>query len=388
MNTRSENRELMTLPKAADIPALFENGGADPILARIKEEVDKFEPDLSTVTGRKAIASMAFKVARSKTTLDDLGKKLGEDIRGKLKTIDNERKKIKDKLDALKNDVRKPLDEWEEKEKKRIEGIKARISDLRNFVGAITAENPFPDSSLLKKKLAELNDIEIYESFGELAPEAGNAKASAVTQVEARLSIVEAEEKRKAEDERKKGIQAKIDDIKRLPLNYVNSCQEALETALKDAEAIVITEGGYQEFVEEAAEAKREAISKLKEMHSATVKKEEADWERAEDEKRLVKEREDLEKDKQDFKTKKEEVETPVSEEPKEEEKTAGFRGGTPLSLEVERRQETIAALALLLRGEGIENQLISERIYGAIERGEIPHVRLDGQSSEASLDY
>lgn len=50
-------------------------------VAKVRAEVDAFEPDLTTDKGRKAIASLAYKVSQSKTALDEAGKALTEEKR-------------------------------------------------------------------------------------------------------------------------------------------------------------------------------------------------------------------------------------------------------------------------------------------------------------------
>ncbi|WP_277750417.1 hypothetical protein [Croceibacterium ferulae] len=42
---------------------------------------------MTTAKGRKAIASLAAKVARTKTAIDDAGKKLNEEARAKINAV-------------------------------------------------------------------------------------------------------------------------------------------------------------------------------------------------------------------------------------------------------------------------------------------------------------
>ena len=118
----------------ADIVAMFKDGGAqiDPILARIEAEVRSHAPDLTTDKGRKAIASLAYKVSQSKTALDNAGKKLTEDQKQAIAAVDAARKKIRDRLDLLRDEARKPLTDWEAAEDARAERIKETLSNLRN----------------------------------------------------------------------------------------------------------------------------------------------------------------------------------------------------------------------------------------------------------------
>ena len=52
------------------------------------------EADVSTPGGRQVIRSTAYKIARSKTALDEMGKGLGEDMRAKVNAINADRKRI------------------------------------------------------------------------------------------------------------------------------------------------------------------------------------------------------------------------------------------------------------------------------------------------------
>ena len=99
---------------------VFTGPNLDELLAKIRQETATIVPDVSTAGGRKEIASLAYKVARSKTTIDDAGKTLVEDWKNQAKVVEAARKKARDYLDALKDEVRKPLDDWEA-EQARIE---------------------------------------------------------------------------------------------------------------------------------------------------------------------------------------------------------------------------------------------------------------------------
>ncbi len=60
----------------------------DKTLKDIKEKVMAFVPDTSTAKGRKDIASLAYKVAQSKTWLDNCGKNLVAEWKEKSKKVD------------------------------------------------------------------------------------------------------------------------------------------------------------------------------------------------------------------------------------------------------------------------------------------------------------
>lgn len=112
---------------------IFNGRNIESILSKVAEEVRTEESDISTDKGRKEIASRAYKIARSKTFLDDLGKKLGEDAQAKLNAINSERKKCREFLDSLKDEIRKPLTEWEQSEKRRVENHEREILKIKEL---------------------------------------------------------------------------------------------------------------------------------------------------------------------------------------------------------------------------------------------------------------
>jgi len=112
--------EITLLPDLIDSVAVFTGEGLDDFLSKIKAETDKFVPDTTTAKGRKEIASMGYKVALSKTALDGLGKKLVEDWKNQAAKVDASRRKSREFLDNLRDEVRKPLTEWEVVEETRI----------------------------------------------------------------------------------------------------------------------------------------------------------------------------------------------------------------------------------------------------------------------------
>lgn len=111
-------------------PVVVYSGGLDETLDKIAKEAKSITTDISTEEGRKEIKSLAFKIARSKTLLDDMGEKLGEEARLKVNAINADRKKVRDFLDNLKSEVRKPLTDWEEADEARIAAHEFLISKI------------------------------------------------------------------------------------------------------------------------------------------------------------------------------------------------------------------------------------------------------------------
>ena len=132
-----ENCALIVAEKL-DIAVVFSETGMTKLLKEIETKAMAHVPDIDSEQGRKDIVSMAYKVTRSKTLIDDLGKGVVSDWKKKAKAIDGHRKIARNFLDNLKDQVRQPLADWEtkqitiEKEAEMLEQIKTddRVTSL------------------------------------------------------------------------------------------------------------------------------------------------------------------------------------------------------------------------------------------------------------------
>lgn len=274
------------------IPAeLFDGKGLDPILQRIKDQVTGFVPNLETATGRKEIASMAHKVAKSKVILDDLGKSLVAGWKEKAKTVDNERKRMRDYLDALKDEVRQPLTEWEEEERARVEKIESIINETRG-AGEFTAQNwiTLPPEAMADR-LKEIKAISIDESFGDHAGLAARVKDEAIVRIE---QAIGQREKHDAE-------QAELARLRK----------EAAEREAKEREERIAAEAANRAREEAEAKAKAEA-DRVERERLESEKKVELD--RLAAEQRAKAEADRIEREKQEEIRKREEAERQVKE--------------------------------------------------------------------------
>lgn len=192
----NETTELIALPpKETALQVYTTPAGLDPYLAKIKDELDAFVPDVSTKKGRDAIASIAYRVAKGKTALDNIGKELVAELKDVPKKIDAERKRMRDLLDQWKDEVRAPLTAWEEAEAAREARHKAGIEwfQLR------AKEHHDLDASELRATLAEVDARAVDEAWQEYEAEAHRAKARALEALTAALAAREKQEAEQAE---------------------------------------------------------------------------------------------------------------------------------------------------------------------------------------------
>ena len=165
----SEAKDLVAI-KVLTPEIVFAPGGVDEILGKIENEVRSFKGDISTLGGRTAIASMAYKIARSKTALDDLGKHLVSDWKAKASAVDAERRTIRERLDTLKDEVRKPLTDWENADKMRIEAHEKAILDLQALLD-FGGEQPSSDQAAERIVILSDRPVRQWEEFSERGSE-------------------------------------------------------------------------------------------------------------------------------------------------------------------------------------------------------------------------
>lgn len=255
----------LVLAETLKAEIVFAPGGVDAILEKIRTEVQSFKGDISTSTGRDQIRSMAYKVARSKTALDDLGKELVAEWKTKSGKVDAERRRIREQLDALKDEVRKPLDDWEETEKLRIEGHERELGYILehpDFGQTETAEE-------LRRRLDLLLNYPARD-WQEFAARANEALQSEIKRTRGFLAAAEVREAERSELERLRREQIEREQRER----DQRIATEAAERARAEAEARAMQEA---EDAAARAEAERAAIERERVEAVARAEKAERD---------------------------------------------------------------------------------------------------------------
>lgn len=233
-------------PKETALQVFQAANGLDPYLQQIRAEIDAFVPDVTTKKGRDAIASIAHKVARSKTALDNVGKELVAELKEIPKKIDAERKRMRDTLDAWKDEVRAPLNEWEQAEADRVARHTDRIDWLRNRDDQVAELSAVE----IQARIAEAEAVEVGPEWEEFEAEAHRVKAATLTTLQLALTKRQAYEAEQAELERLRAEAAQREQKER----EERIAREAAEQAQREAE--------QRAQAERDAAAKREADAK------------------------------------------------------------------------------------------------------------------------------
>ncbi|WP_434456541.1 hypothetical protein JQR85_13710 [Stutzerimonas urumqiensis] len=259
-----ESTELALVPSKETALQVFQAAnGLDPYLQQIRAEIDAFVPDVSTKKGRDAIASIAHKVARSKTALDNVGKELVAELKEIPKKIDAERKRMRDTLDAWKDEVRAPLNAWEQAEADRVAKHQAGIDQIN-----LRLECRDLDAAELTANIEWLEGMAIGEHWEEFEAEAARAKDKALAALRAALADRQRYEAEQAELERLRAEAAQREQKER----EERIAREAAERAQHEAEQRAQAE--REAAVRREAEAKAAAERRELELKLAAERAE------------------------------------------------------------------------------------------------------------------
>ena len=261
--TTEEPQETGTALALPDTPVLVA-AFSDPekmesILARIEQEVMSVVPDLSTAASRKAIASTAYKVARSKTALDEVGKTITEDARKQIDAVNAKRRDVRDRLETLQKQVRAPLDEWEAAEAARIADLEDRLKDFSEDLPGLDAP-----SAEIEKVIKEIAAIPVDGTWQEFEGRAAAAKTGTLNVLHDLLAKAKVREAERAELERLRAEAAEREAAEQRRLAAERAKAEAVRI---EREKIEAAERAAQA---ERDRAKREA-AEAEERHAREV---------------------------------------------------------------------------------------------------------------------
>jgi len=239
-------------PRALVPAEVFAPGGVEALLSRIEREVRAVRADISTQAGRDQVRSLAYKIARSKTALDAMGKGLTDDARAKIDSVNAERRIIRERMDALAEEARRPLTEYENAEKARVAAHEAALAALVEAPGYGQAET----SADLSLRLEWLRN-QPRRDWQEFAIRAADTLAAEIARTERLLAAARVREAEAAE-------------LARLRAEEAERARQEAERQRAEREARIAAEA--------AERAKREAEERA--SHAARVAAEQAEAER------------------------------------------------------------------------------------------------------------
>lgn len=253
----SEIMDLVVIEKKNAMAVFTNNDQLDPLIEAIEKEARSLVPDVTTKKGRDAIASMAHKVARSKTYIDNAGKDLVAELKALPKKIDESRRVVRERLDALKDEVRRPLTEWEAEQ----ERIKAEEAMNALHAEALEMNIKFDQELAAKFEADHEMALLMNDSFDrEQADKAAEAERQRIAREEEIKRQAEEKAKREAAEQAQREIDAAAAREREAILakeRAEREQREAAERAEREKQAAV--EAERRKAQEEADRIRREA---------------------------------------------------------------------------------------------------------------------------------
>jgi hypothetical protein len=352
--TSDAGSTLVTIEAVAPVTALdvfTKPEAGEPLMARIEEVARAFKGDVTTAKGRQEIASIAYRVARTKTYLDDMGKKLVADMKELPKAIDAQRKVFRDRLDTLKDDVRSDLTKWEQHQAH----LEQSIEDLR-FTPASFMDRT-ADQTAHRIEFLETSGPTL-ETWGELLPVAEQAIADALVILRDQLT------------------NRQRYDAEQIELARLREEKEAREKA--DREEKIRQEAADKARAEAIARAQAELDASARREAEAKLAQERAERDRQDADRRLEQER-------ADSAAREARVRQQEQERQEQERRAIAAEDAKRAADEEHRRKlnrEALASLVLVIQqtttpaGES-GNDSIAKAVLTAVIKGLVPHVSI-----------
>lgn len=253
----SEITDLVVIEKKNAMAVFTNNDQLDPLIELIEKEARSLVPDVTTKKGRDAIASMAHKVARSKTYIDNAGKDLVAELKALPKQIDESRRVVRERLDALKDEVRRPLTEWEAEQ----ERIKAEEAMNALHAEALAMNEEFDRQLAVRIESDHEMALLMNDAFfREQAEKKAEAERQRIAREEEIKRLAEEKAKREAAEQAQREIDAAAAREREAILakeRAEREQREAVERAEREKQAAVEVE--RRKAQEEADRIRREA---------------------------------------------------------------------------------------------------------------------------------
>ncbi|HDS1203133.1 TPA: hypothetical protein QD004_002426 [Shewanella algae] len=285
--------EEITEAKAVELgPKLYSVAGAlDAYFEHIRTEATSEVPDLTTKKGRDRIASLAASVSRSKTAIEKPGRAYLKHLKESVKPVETHMRKFVDDCDKLRDEVRKPLTDWEEEQKARAQRLQAMVDEFGDQVQSmrqtLISIDVHEREAFIDEIIAEVQETPVDESFEDFQEAGQHAKDAALRDLRQSLevAIIESDKARKAEEEAQAQRQREIKEAAERAAAEAKQKAEAeakarIEQAEREAEeakqreAYAAEQARQREEAAAAAERQRIADEQRRTAEEARIKAE------------------------------------------------------------------------------------------------------------------
>lgn len=242
------------------LQAFFSDGkNLDEVYGHIEKMAKGLVADVATKEGVSQIKSCARQIASAKTKIDNLGKQVVAELKELPKIIDANRRNFRERMEALQEEIRRPVTEIEEREAE-IDRIKAVHQQL------ISA-----DSATIRQNIEVVKAIALTaEKWKESLEKATKAVTGEINALE---TMLKAAEKREEEARELEELRKKQEEAERI-IREQKIREEAERKAREEAEARAAAEKARLE--REKAEAERKAAEAERAAQEAREREEAA----------------------------------------------------------------------------------------------------------------
>lgn len=235
--------ELVVIEPATALDLFTAPDKVQVLLSGIREKAHAeqalLDTDLSKAKNRDAIKSLAYKVTQSKTYIDNAGKTVVDELKELPKKVDASRKQCRDELDALREEIRRPVTAWEDAEKARVAAEELARQIERDHDEAL--------------QMNELHDLRKAEEERKRIEHENEIKSQAAEQAR-----IEAEQKAQRDREA-----AELKSKQEREAAELKARQEVEAAAKREREAREAQERAEREKQEAIAKAEREKLAAI-----------------------------------------------------------------------------------------------------------------------------
>lgn len=253
INEKLGNDELILFVDKPLIEIYTEKG-----LEIIKSEVDRrivnAPTDISTEKGRAAIRSYAAQIAKLKNAFDKTRVSLVKDKKAELKVIDGYGGNIWDFLEGVQKQVRKPLDDFEAAEERRVQERENRLAKIDDY-----NQHASDNIEQLEKQVVEVDALIVFD-WQEFTMRADEYKDKTLNFLKSKLAKAKQDKADKEELERLRKEKEERDRIQR----EEQIAKDAADKATKAAEDKSGKE--KQDIIDKAEKDKNEAVKQAVEQ--------------------------------------------------------------------------------------------------------------------------
>ncbi|HHE4679958.1 TPA: cell envelope biogenesis protein TolA [Proteus mirabilis] len=254
--------ELVVIEQATALDLFTAPEKVNQMLEHIKslaeEERKELDSDFSVAKNRKAFASLAYKVAQTKTYIDKEGKAVVDKLKELPKKVDASRKIFRDELDALNTDIRKPLTEWEAQEKAREEAEALKKQIEVDHEEALQMNELFDLRKAEEERKRIAREEEMKRQAAEQARLEAERKAQQEIEAAARREREAKEAAERAEREKQEAIQRAEQAAKEAKERAERDAKEAQERAEREKQLAIEAERKKAQEAEQARLAEEE----------------------------------------------------------------------------------------------------------------------------------